>query len=273
MAEEDLIDDVATAEVPTVQDSTEGFPLELMRPGYTEDALRLLIHGDPGQGKTFLCGTAADDPRTHPVLFVDTEGGTLTIREKDVQVVRVTSYRDIVRLVTYLRKGNHKYKSIVIDSLTEMQKLIMADILRENQISGSRSHDPDMPEQRDWGKNAERVRKVVRAFRDLPKVHVIFTCLSQEVKDEQTGHVTIKPSLPGKLRDEVPGFIDVVGWLHTAKVTEQAGDKKTQRLVRQIMFQPEGRIIAKDRSAALGTIMVDPTIPKILSLILKGEKQ
>lgn len=250
----------------------DAFPFELVRPGYTENALRMLIHGDPGQGKTFLCGTAADDPRTHPVLFVDTEGGTLSIRNKDVQVVRVQSWQDIQKLVAHLRKGNHPYKSIVVDSLTEMQKTIMSDILKQNQLNGNRQHDPDIPEQRDWGKNAERVRKVVRAFRDLPDVHVIFTCLSQEVKDEQTGKVTIKPSLPGKLRDEVPGFIDVVGWLHVMRQTEKQGDKKETKLIRQIMFQPDASVSVKDRSGALGVVMQDPTIPKILSLILEEEK-
>lgn len=256
----------------------EAFPFPIFKPGYTETTLRLLIHAAPGVGKTHLCGTAADDPATSPVLYIDTEGGTLTIRGKAVDVVRVTSWNDIVKLITHLRKGKHKYRTIVLDSLTELQKLIMNDILRENMLAGGRARDPDIPEQRDWAKSTERVRKCVRNFRDMPNVHVIFTCLSKEVKDEATGVVTVKPMLPGQLADEVAGFIDVVGWLHIVRTkTKEEGEgetaaKKVEKIARHIMFQPTTSVIVKDRSGALGSDMADPTIPKIIDLILPKQK-
>ncbi len=254
-------------------ESPTDLPFPLVNPDAAEKALKLLIHSDPGIGKTFLAGTAADDPDLVPVLFIDTEGGSLTIRNKMkkgvLDVVRVTSYADMVKLITWLRRGTHPYKTLIIDSLTEMQKIIMADIMRQGAIKDGK--DPDIPEMRDWGKNSERVRKIVRAFRDLPNVHVVFTTLSVDIKDDRTGLVTTKPALPGQLRNEVPGYIDVVGWLHVVVSEEKTDDKKRNKiLTRQIMFQPARNVLVKDRSAALGTIMENPTLGAIVKKIQEG---
>ncbi len=247
----------------------DDFPFTITRPGADQvKALRLLVHGDPGIGKTFLCGTAADSEHTSPVLFVDTEGGTLSIAGKDVDVIRVDSWQSAQQLVVHLRRNKGRWKTIVIDSLTELQKMIMADILKTNMLEGKRSHDPDIPEMRDWGRNSERIRKFVRALRDLPDVHVIFTCLSKDDTNEQTGRTTVRPMLPGKLAFEIPGFIDVVGHLSAIREKDAADKSSPGRLVRQMMFQPVQSVIVKDRSASLGDIMKDPTIPKIVDTIL-----
>ncbi len=250
------------------EDTKGDMPFPLVGADEAEGRLKFLIHGDPGVGKTFLCGTAADSPAMTPVLFVDTEGGTLTIRNKvdpeKLDIVRVTTYSDMVKLITWLRRG-HKYKTIIIDSLTEMQKAIMAEILKVGAVKDNK--DPDIPEQRDWGKNSERVRKIVRAFRDLPDVHVVFTTLSREVKDERTGVITIKPALPGQLANDVPGFIDIVGWVHVVVEETTKDKKKVKTLTRQVMFQPERNVIVKDRSDNLGIVMRNPTLGDIVDRI------
>ena len=44
--------------------------------------LNVLIYGEPGVGKTWLCGTADDDKADKPVLFMDVEGGVTTLRKR-----------------------------------------------------------------------------------------------------------------------------------------------------------------------------------------------
>ena len=87
-------DDAPEPEVP------DDLPFPLESATRAQDELKILIHGDPGVGKTWLAGTAADSKAMSPVLFVDTEGGTLTIRSKVkngvLDIVRVTIYSDMV---------------------------------------------------------------------------------------------------------------------------------------------------------------------------------
>lgn len=262
------------------------FPFEIFTPQTISGQIKLLIYADPGVGKTYFLGTASGDPRLTPALLVDTEGGTMTIRDKvDIDVIRVRSYDDIVKLIQHLRIKDHskckhrKWKAIFIDSLSELQKQIMAEIVKTAYTANPGRHDPDIPEMRDWGKNAERVRKIVRAFRDLEGYHIIFTALMKETKNDSTGEVTIRPGLPGQLAADIPGFIDIVGFLQIVRQTEDSGEsgeedvdkpkqKKKVVIVRRMIVQPVTRAVTKDRSANLGVALEDPTLPRMLDLIL-----
>ena len=276
-------EDTLPRQEETVEQAIEDFPLELQTPAAISEHLKILVYADPGVGKTYFLGTADDDPRLTPALLVDTEGGTLTIRgKKNIDVVRVRSYEDITKLIKHLRMpdhskcSHHQWKCIMIDSLTELQKQIMQEILRMEYVKKP-SRDPDIPEMRDWGKNAERVRKVVRAFRDLQGYHIIFTLLQREIKDENTGITVVKPGLPGQLADDIAGFIDVVGFLQIVRKeeTKKEGDKTVKKVIvsRQMVVQPVTRAIAKDRSNVLGDIIENPTLPKMLDAIMEATNE
>ena len=284
--DEEPSDAVAQAEQQETEDKVQEFPFEIFTPQTIGGQIKLLIYADPGVGKTFFLGTADGDPRLTPALLVDTEGGTMTIRDKKgIDVIRVRSYDDIVKLIQHLRMPDHskckhrKWKAIFIDSLSELQKQIMAEIVKTAYAQNPGRHDPDIPEMRDWGKNAERVRKVVRAFRDLEGYHIIFTTLMKETKNDSTGEVTIRPGLPGQLAGDIPGFIDIVGFLQIVRKEEHSGEtgeedeekpkqKKKTVIVRRMIVQPITRAVTKDRSDNLGVALEDPTLPRMLDLIL-----
>ena len=226
--------------------------LEVRPPSEVILYLNLLVYGEPGVGKTYMAATAQDSPHTTPVLFLDVEGGTTTIRKrKDVDVKRINSIDELVAVHKLLHDENDGYyKTVVIDSLTELQKLDMRDIMRE--VSQRRPDlDPDVPSMREWGKSAEHVRRIVRGFRDLP-MNSVMTALSTVERDEN-GVVTYSPSLPGKLKMEIPGFMDIVGYLSAQIENEET--------IRRIQFAKSRRVIAKDRTDSLPATMDYPTIP------------
>ncbi len=250
-------------------ETTVTVPFKIKTPEEDMQRLNILLYGKPGEGKTWLAGTAMTDERMAPVLFLDVEGGSSTLHHRDerLQVVEVQAVKatrnaakpGIADVYSFLLAGGHGFKTVVIDSLTELHKLTLYEIVDEQR--GKPGRDPDLPTLQDWGKAGEKMRKIIRLFRDLP-LHFVATALEQENKDELTGEITITPSMPGKLAPEIAGFFSIVGRLYTTKEVNEQGQR-----IRKLMVQPNGKVQAKDRFNALGLQVINPSLPSILDAI------
>jgi hypothetical protein len=231
--------------------------------------INMLVYGDYGIGKTVLSGSASVVEAMNPVLILDYEGGTESLRRTypDVDVLRVQNWTEMQNVYDELhRTGGNGYKTIVLDSLTEIQKFSMYEIMEKRVIRAEEKGDeadPDIPGLREWGKSIEQIRRFVRAFRDLP-VHTIFTALSKDDKDPRTQKRKTFPSLPGKLAQEIPAFLDVVVYYYIKRVKETE-----QRLL--LCSATEGNT-AKDRTARLPLVLEEPTMAKVFGYIL-GESE
>jgi muramoyltetrapeptide carboxypeptidase LdcA involved in peptidoglycan recycling len=146
---------------------------------------------------------------------------------------------------------------VCIDSLSELQKLDLVEIMKAAHETRP-DQDIDTPAQRDWGKSQARMRKVVRAFRDL-ECNTVLTALATQEKDGQTQAITYYPSFSGKLKTEVAGFLDIVGYLYATTEGEI--------VTRKLQLVQSRRVIAKDRTNALGQVLENPTIPMMWELI------
>lgn len=226
--------------------------------------INLLIYAHPGQGKTYFGGTAQDHPDTRPMLIFDVEGGVMTLRHrKDVDVIQVRDMKTLEAGIVKLQKQTDPYyKTVFLDSITELQKLDMRTVMKEQHNKRPDTTDIYVPSQREWGKSGERVRMIVRALRDLP-CHTITTALQAETKDEKTGKVLIHPSVPGKLKSEIPGFFDIVG--HLKAIPQKEGDKV--EILRTLQVLGTENLIAKDRTDALAPLIENPSVPLIWETI------
>lgn len=232
----------------------------------------MLIYGEPGAGKTYLCGTAQDDEDTRPILFLDVEGGSTTLRRrKDVDVLQIRSITQIEETHNEIFRNPGYYKTVIVDSLTELQKLdirTVMKILKESSNNPDRI-DEEVPDQRGWGKSGNRVSRIVRAYKDLP-VNTIMTCLlaTEQEKDGQGKDSDVVklyyPSLPGKLKSEIPGYFDVVGFL-------QAQADSQGNIKRSLQVAKTKKVVAKDRTANLGLVVHEPSIPGLWSMIHGNE--
>jgi len=231
--------------------------------------INIMFYGDSGVGKTVLAGSADDCADLRPCLILDFEGGTesLVRMYPDVQQVRVENWKQMQGVYDDLQRGKHEFRTVILDSLTEIQKFNMYNVMEEL-ITNRPDLDPDVPGMREWGKNLEQMRKFVRAFRDL-QMNSIFTCLAKNDKNDKTGMVTTMPSLSGKLAGEVAAFLDIVCYYYVKRVG--SGDEAEEK--RLLLTKKTETIIAKDRTQRLpAPVMENPTMQAIFDAINNPSK-
>lgn len=164
------------------------------------DYIKCVAYGPPGSGKTTFSATMPD------VLLLSAESGLLSIRDRDIDVVNIDVWEDLEAAFGFLKSGDHKYKSVALDSITELQKKLNEHIVRK--FPGKRRDYEDLMSQSDWGYSVDRFRRMCRAFRDLP-MNVLYIALDQ-TKEVEGENVT-RPALSGgTMSDELCGWVDAV---------------------------------------------------------------
>lgn len=240
--------------------------LKIYQPAAADTKIKLLVYGDPGVGKTTFAASSAAEKELSPVLFLNVEGGMLSVVDYKPDTVDIKSMDDLARAFRYLTSSANKYKTVIIDSLSELAQLgldsVVGKALGKNGGSGSKREGMDDAFLEDYGKNTHQIARIIRAFRDLP-MHVILTCLSASTMDDAKRE-TVYPALTPKLRSQIPAYVDIVGYLFVAQDNE---GKSTRRM----LFQPYGKFMAKDRSPGgrLGMVMDNPTMPRVYAAITK----
>ena len=218
---------------------------------------KILIYAPSGHGKTHFLGTAQQDPRTYPMLFVNFEGGDQTLAGLDIDVVRVRDWKDYNEVYAYLSAPGHGYKSVGVDSITETHVFALFKFL---EIEVKERQDPDLLQLQDYNRASVQIRRLIRAFRDLP-MHVIITGLSKTELEPREGMI-IKPALSGTLAEEVPGMMSVVSYLGLAEADDGVHRILVLRnypKIRTKVRTPWGVEIPND--------IIDPTITKLFDVL------
>lgn len=209
--------------------------------------LAAVVHGESGAGKSFFGGTTPV-----PRLILDAEGGSRYVKAHkrrikwdplkgappewdgswDACIVPVLDWQTLNAAYQWLNNGEHPFRTVIIDSLTEAQKRLVDD------VAGT-----DQPTLQDWGTIGRHFEDMIRRLRDLtfhskkPIEAVLLLCLSH-LRDNET-----RPFLKGQIELNLPAFVDVVGYLYA--------DTHEGQIVRRMLIEPANNIIAKDRTGAL----------------------
>jgi hypothetical protein len=247
--------------------------LQVQSPKDIVEWINLLLYGEVGTGKTYMIGTAEDDFRLRPVLVFDVEGGMTTLRKRsDVDVVSVRSIKELEdkynKLYHSIRTGENGkpeiyYKTIGIDSLTELADLDMRGVMREAYKRRPETVDIDVPSPREWGIVRNHMRLIVRAFKDLP-CHVVLTA-GLGVTSDDSEPAKFYPGFAGKLSREIPGFADIVGYYYAKN--------NMGKIDRYMQVVGTNRVVAKDRTQALGQTVENPSLSMIWDLIEGAEME
>jgi len=230
--------------------------------------LTLVVHGESGTGKSYLADTAPG-----PRLILDVEGGTnftpsrkvpwdprgpvpAGVGPDDSVVVLITKFDDVDRAFQWLPTGQHPFRSVIIDSLSELQKRAIDMIAGTSQM-----------QQSDYGALLRKIEANVRSFRDLkmnPIRAVEVICIVSGSKEKGIKDPVIRPLLQGQIAEQLAYFVDVQGYM-----TNAVGPDGT--IERKLQVVPINNIAAKDRTGRLGVFVNSPTIPGMLDMIYGEE--
>lgn len=242
--------------------------LKIEKPDVNEvSKLNMLIYGEAGVGKTWLAGSASRVPAMRNVLYLDGEAGKATLREHpDVEILPTKTWADYVNVYNSLRAGGHNYKTVVLDSLSEINEVCKEQVMVEMKLDPeNEQRDPDIPSIREWGKLQVRLTRLIRLYRDLP-MHVIFIAHAERVQ-LKTGKHKWMPLLNGKLQMKVPQIPDIVLFMYNQEVD---GEQKRLMLTTQT-----DNAVAKVRGATMPTVIGDKetvTMQTIMDYYNKGKK-
>lgn len=211
----------------------------------TDKRWRLLLYGDPKVGKTSLAETCPG-----PRLILDAEGGTDWLASDTMEwdpsgppptdlppdisvVVHTTNWETVEAVNAWLQRGDHAFVSVVLDSLTELQKQCKRAITDQ----GFRIQD--------WGALYDKMDPVLRQIRDLTKHPtnpvwcVVITALA---KQDNAGKTV--PDIQGSMARSLPGQIDTIGYLSTVLATDGSSQRK-------LIIDANSTLYAGDRTKVL----------------------
>lgn len=233
-----------------------------------EQTLSILIHGESKTGKSTL-GNTAPAPR----IIMDAEGGSKFLPGKKVMwdvrvdppptpdgtwetcIVTIREFADVRRVYDWLNSGKHGFKSLVIDSISEVQKRCTDSLAGTEQMS-----------QQLWGALLRAMEATVRELRDLtmhltnPLSCVVLIAMTREINGK------MRPYVQGALQTTMPYFLDIVGALIVVEVPNQDDPTQPPAQYRKLIVGPNPHYEAGERvQGRVGPEIWHPNIEKILT--------
>ena len=140
----------------------------------------------------------------------------------DTCVVPVRTYETMLKTYQWLQSGRHQFKSLIIDSISELQVKCMDNIAGNQQVT-----------QQQWGELLRHMAALMRDLRDLtmhpttPLEAVVLTAMARQGQDGK-----MHPYLQGQLATQAPYFWDVLSFLRVEEWPNQDPTQPAYKLRR-----------------------------------------
>lgn len=237
-----------------------------------EAVLSILVHAPSKVGKSTLSWTTPG-----PTLILDAEGGTKFLRARkvywnplegpppeyngswDVCITKIHSWQTIELADAYLRQHAHGFVSLVLDSITEMQRVCKANLRGTEQMRIQ-----------DWGALLTQMDMKIRGFRDLtlitesPIKCVVLIAETKKVDGKW------RPFMQGQIGTSLPYWVDICGYLFVDNELDENGQPTAQ--VRKLLISPHDDYETGERvQGRLPSIVDKPNILDMINTIYAEE--
>lgn len=237
----------------------------------THEVLSQLVHGPSKAGKSTYSFTGP-----FPLCALDAEGSTKFIKTAgfnsttkirkigwnplaeapprhdgswDVCVVNVPDWATMKNAYDHLRISPHDFRSLSLDSITEVQRKCKRNIKSGGQLM-----------QQDWGALLFEMDNLIRGYRDLlllPNTLEVVTFIAEtRMKDGKWC-----PTMEGAIAANLPYWVDICGYFYQEK--DASGVKRTNMLVTNHPQYEAGERV----QGRLPDIVAEPNITQILQTV------
>ena len=168
------------------------------------------LYGPSGTGKTTLASTY---PK--PMLYFNIlDNGTDSISDVEgIDVVDITTAEELREQVLWCvkqaNKGKLMYKTIVTDTLTQLQGILVKEMGEKKKLkaSGKRAGDFGTLTKQDWGQIAGELKDFIMDIRNIDGVESVFICqqriFNMPDDEESDGLDQLAPEVGPKLMPSV----------------------------------------------------------------------
>lgn len=240
-----------------------------------DDWKSALLFGNPGAGKSWLAGSAAELGK---VLYLDTEGGAASAirpwrKTGNITPIAISSHKQLEFMVHKVLTEKHDYETVVVDTVGTAQARAEKYFRSLPSMISPKTGEIDgfkvFGALKDW-----LVAPTWRDDQDVIhgglawKLHEapfrgILVAHDKQDRDE-SGAVSIIPSLLGGAKDSLASVPDIVGYL-----TREEVDKQIERV---LIVQSGGALTTKNRFG-LPKKIYQPSFSKIAELIEEGASE
>jgi len=241
-----------------------------------------IVWSPPGTGKTTFAASGSSHPDLGKMLIINIEDGLLTLNDdENILVVDIgidekgNKVPDIARhledLLDEVLAPDPKpiwkdVKTLVIDSWSDFQTKSLQDVL----LADDRAKDKDMLEQKHYGKDTNREKRLMSLLRQCKK-NVIFTAISKIDRDKEGNTVAILPALTDKVSEALVSYMDFSWYLFedkgVIKMLTRPRSKIRAKTRRDDIAEILGEIVTLERNKPNLAIIYD----KIKPFLEKGE--
>lgn len=240
----------------------------------TDESLTILIHGASKTGKSTLSVTAPA-----PRLYLDVESASRFLPIKrvlwdpakeappipdgtwDTCVVQTRDWGTVERVYQWLASGKHEFKSLIIDSISELQGRFFEKQAGRNQLT-----------QQQWGDAYRQVGGLVRDIRDLtmhqtkPLECVVMTAMTKHVDDKW------KPFVQGQLQSVLPYLLDAVVYLWVENERNELTGESSE--VRKVLTRPTSEFEAGERVGGVWPqVISNPNVADMKDMIFAPKRE
>lgn len=237
-----------------------------------------VLYGPSATGKTTL---AATFPK--PLLLLDAKDrGTDSISDVEgISVMDGETWEDFEMVYWYLKKFSKKYKTIVIDTLSQVQQIAIEKVIGDDLKEGKRAGDWGTMTKQKWGNVASALKTWIINYRDLP-MEVVFIAQDRTFNiDEEDEAEGLKPSVePGMIPSVVKHLnaaVSIIGNTFIREKVTVKGVGKKRKETRKIQYclriGPNALYrtkMRKPKKIELPQQLINPSYEDIIEII-KGE--